>query len=464
MRFSVLITLLVTMILPGVHAAHAQAGERCFSETGFCISGPIRAYWERRGGLPVFGLPITAPMQESVEGRLLQVQWFERDRLEIQPDGQVTAGRLGAERLEQLGTPWQPGPGTPAGPGCLAFPATGHQLCGPFAAYWRANGGLERFGLPLTGAFNAELEGKTYTVQYFERRRFELHPELGPDTVLLGLLGREVLEGRSVGTALTRPEGLPTAQVLAIIDGDTVDIELAGHRERVRLIGIDTPESVAPDRPVECFAHEAAAKAAELLAGQTVFLEEDLSQDSRDRYGRLLRYLWLPDGRMANYELVAQGYAFEYTYAQPYRYQPQFKAAEAQARAAGSGLWSPATCGGQVRPGTPTAPPLGSSAGFPGCALDPGPGVAPETPVRIVGVDKRTETVTLRNVSAAPVDLSGWRLCSIRGGQEHPIGGTLAPGETRSFPGPDGNIWNNSQSDPGALYDAQGNLVSYWAD
>ncbi|NWF79853.1 MAG: thermonuclease family protein [Chloroflexi bacterium] len=267
-----------------------------------------------------------------------------------------------------------------------------------------------------------------------------------------------------MGTALARPGGLPTAQVLAIIDGDTVDIELAGRRERVRLIGIDTPESVAPDRPVECFAHEAAAKAAELLAGQTVFLEEDLSQDSRDRYGRLLRYLWLPDGRMANYELVAQGYAFEYTFAQPYRYQAQFKAAETQARAPGRGLWSPATCGGQVRPGTPTAPPLGGSAGFPGCAVDPGPGVAPETPLRIVGVDKRAETVTLRNMSTAPVDLSGWRMCSIRGGQEHPIGGTLAPDETRSFPGPDGNIWNNSQSDPGALYDAQGNLVSYWAD
>jgi hypothetical protein len=129
---------------------------------------------------------------ELVEGQPLQAQWFERDRLEIQADGRVTAGRLGVERLAQMGTPWQPGPNSPAGPGCTAFPETGQQVCGAFAAYWRANGGLERFGLPVTGEFTAELEGQQYTVQYFERRRFELHPEIGPNAVLLGLLGSEV--------------------------------------------------------------------------------------------------------------------------------------------------------------------------------------------------------------------------------------------------------------------------------
>lgn len=357
-----IVALMMLSVASCAVAYSAQGNERCFPETGFCISGPICAYWERYGGLAVFGFPITAQSQERVEGRSLQVQWFERDRLEIQPDGRVTAGRLGAERLEQLGTPWQPGAGGAAGPSCASFAETGHQVCGAFLRYWRANGGLERFGLPLTGEFTAELEGRPFTVQYFERRRFELHPEIGPDTVLLGLLGREVLQARGAAAGLTRPEGLPTGQVVNVVDGDTVDVRVNGQVERVRLIGIDTPESVDPRQTVECFGREAAAKAAELLAGQTVLLEADGSQADRDRFGRLLRYLWLPDGRMANYELIDQGYAFEYTFAVPYRYQAQFKAAEARARAEGRGLWSPATCNGQRNPEAsppPTSPPLG---------------------------------------------------------------------------------------------------------
>jgi hypothetical protein len=180
---------LLLLLLVAVAPATAQSDQRCFSETGQCISGPIRSYWERNGGLAVFGFPITAQAEETVEGRRLQVQWFERDRLEIQADGRVTAGRLGVEYLELLGMPWQQGPGVSAGPGCTAFPETGHQICGAFAAYWQANGGLERFGLPVTGEFSTELEGRPYTVQYFERRRFELH--VG-NQVLLGLLGRDV--------------------------------------------------------------------------------------------------------------------------------------------------------------------------------------------------------------------------------------------------------------------------------
>jgi len=205
-RSAVVIALLATLALfLLITPAAAQTSERCFPETGFCISGSIRTYWERNGGLAVFGFPITTQSQETVEGRPLQVQWFERDRLEIQADGAVTAGRLGAERLEQLGTPWAPGANAPAGPGCAVFTETGHQVCGPFLTYWRASGGLERFGLPLSGEFTTELEGKPYTVQYFERRRFELHPEVSPNTVLLGLLGREVFSARQNVTPTPQP-------------------------------------------------------------------------------------------------------------------------------------------------------------------------------------------------------------------------------------------------------------------
>jgi hypothetical protein len=193
-------------------AAQAQ-DSRCFPETGQCISGPIRAYWERNGGLPIFGFPIAAQRQETVEGRSLQVQWFERDRIEIQADGSVTTGRLGVDRLAQLGAPWQQGPGLPAGNGCLAFRETGHQVCGAFARFWQQNGGINRLGLPISGEFQTQIEGQTLTVQYFERRRFELH---GGNQVLLGLLGREVLNGGGQGGPADPCAGIPAATYAAI--------------------------------------------------------------------------------------------------------------------------------------------------------------------------------------------------------------------------------------------------------
>jgi hypothetical protein len=200
--FSMLMLALVTLsMLPAT--AQAQAGERCFAETGLCISGPIRAYWERNGGLAVFGYPITVQRTETVEGRTLQVQWFERDRLEIQANGQITAGRLGARLLELDGRTWQPGASIPPGPNtgsggrdCRLFSETGHYVCGVLRSYWERNGGLERFGFPITGEIQEIIEGRVLWVQYFERRRMEIHPEFAntPFEVLLGLLGRTVLE------------------------------------------------------------------------------------------------------------------------------------------------------------------------------------------------------------------------------------------------------------------------------
>jgi hypothetical protein len=181
---------------------YAQEQERCFTETGFCISGQIRAFWEQNGGLPVFGYPITEQRVETVEGRTIPVQWFERDRLEIQTNGSVTAGRLGAQLLEQRGTPWQSFPKAQQAPAnCTYFAETGHSLCEPFLSYWRTNGGLDRFGFAITEPMEETLGDWTGTVQYFERRRMEHHPENAgtPYEVLLGLLGREALAGSSSG-------------------------------------------------------------------------------------------------------------------------------------------------------------------------------------------------------------------------------------------------------------------------
>jgi HKD family nuclease len=113
----------------------------------------------------------------------------------------------------------------------------------------------------------------------------------------------------------------------------------------------------------------------------------------------------------------------------------------------------------------PTPTPAPGAPSFDNCQSAPDPATAPEWPVRIVAVDKAAETATLRNVSGANVDLSGWVLCSITGSQRHPgIGGVLAPGETKLFPNTGGAIWNNSSPDPAALYDAAGRAISYLAD
>lgn len=109
---------------------------------------------------------------------------------------------------------------------------------------------------------------------------------------------------------------------------------------------------------------------------------------------------------------------------------------------------------------TPTLPP----PSFVDCSQVASPSSAPNYPVRIVGINKNLETVTLRNLTNAVIDLTGWRMCSVTGGQLHPIGPRLQPGETLIFSGPAGSIWNNSSSDPGALWNPNNQLVSYFPD
>jgi len=143
-----------------------------------------------------------------------------------------------------------------------------------------------------------------------------------------------------------------------VVDGDTIKAIVFGKVETIRLIGIDTPESVHPSEPVACFGPNA-SQAARVLRGRLVMLEADPSQGDRDRYGRLLRYVFL-DGRNFNRYLIAEGFAHEYTYDGPYKYQAEFKAAERQARATGKGLWSscPAETPSAPAPSSPSAAPL----------------------------------------------------------------------------------------------------------
>jgi hypothetical protein len=178
-------------------AASPGEGAAYFKETGFFVTGAFLNYWNGRGGLALFGYPISDRIVETdaATGEKYLAQYFERARFEQHGATAelVVLGRLGA-----LVRPAEP----PAAPlaGSKFFAETGHNLSGAFLAFWEKRGGLDLFGYPITEALSETdaASGKTYTVQYFERNRFELHPEFAgtQNEVLLGQLGRQVLDAR----------------------------------------------------------------------------------------------------------------------------------------------------------------------------------------------------------------------------------------------------------------------------
>jgi micrococcal nuclease len=155
-----------------------------------------------------------------------------------------------------------------------------------------------------------------------------------------------------------RPAGPPgTGKVVRVVDGDTVVVDAAGTTGPVRLIGIDTPETVAPNRPVECYGPEASARLKSLLpAGTSVRLWRDV--EPRDRYGRLLAYVQRSsDGLFVNAEQVRAGAAIAKAYPPNTTFLADLEAVQSQARAAHRGLW--ATCGGADTPARGPAEPGG---------------------------------------------------------------------------------------------------------
>ena len=151
----------------------------------------------------------------------------------------------------------------------------------------------------------------------------------------------------SPSASVVSPTG-EQAQVTRVVDGDTIEVQIAGATYRVRYIGIDTPETVDPRRPVGCFGREASERNRQLVAGKTVGLEKDVSET--DKYDRLLRYVWL-DGEMVNAILVREGYAMASTYPPDVKYQELFLGLQGEARDAGLGLWGPACIPTPVAPG-----------------------------------------------------------------------------------------------------------------
>jgi len=177
-----------------------QAGVQYFAPTGHTLRGPILAYWQRYGGLTQFGYPITEQFVEAGPTAHLPytVQYFQRTRFELHPESrdpnfQVLLGRLGVE----FHTP-EPAVSAQANPVSHYFQETGHNVGPLFYTYWAGHGGVFVNGFPISEAKPEvnPIDGHTYTVQYFERARFEAHPEAAgtPYEVQLGLLGTQLAQ------------------------------------------------------------------------------------------------------------------------------------------------------------------------------------------------------------------------------------------------------------------------------
>ena len=142
------------------------------------------------------------------------------------------------------------------------------------------------------------------------------------------------------GSAETAPGTLHGPYpVVRAVDGDTIRVNRNGEEIVIRFIGLDTPETVAPDRPVECYGPEASARTKELVEGGQVWLEYDEASGLTDKYDRTLAFVWLDQQTMLNELLIAEGYAEEVTYTDGYAHQREFHAAERAAQSAGAGLW-----------------------------------------------------------------------------------------------------------------------------
>ena len=186
-----------------VYIVHAAVGGsegftgagQLFPETGKAVRGPFLSYWQSHGGLAINGLPISDEMTQTLEdGKPYKVQYFERVRLEWHPENADARYRV---LLGQFGRRLRSGdPAVAPLAGQRFFAETGHNLGGTFRAYWEAHGGLAQFGYPFSEEIEERLEdGNIYRVQYFERARFEWHPENPPEyQLLLGQFGRRIYE------------------------------------------------------------------------------------------------------------------------------------------------------------------------------------------------------------------------------------------------------------------------------
>jgi 5'-nucleotidase len=201
------------IVLGGVPQAQAQTGELCFNQPGVtaCVAPEFRAYWERNGGLSVFGYPLEASKQEQTPEGTFTVQYFERQRLELHPQNpdpyKILIGRANDEVLSREGRNWREFPtGDVSGGDGVRFAETGHRVDGAFLRQWRSQGldlgdrgvsyreSLALWGLPLSPVREEQnIDGDTVLTQHFERARMELHTINGRSQILLTRLGASLV-------------------------------------------------------------------------------------------------------------------------------------------------------------------------------------------------------------------------------------------------------------------------------
>lgn len=236
-RVFVPLTLVLSMVFmsTSVHAQSTAVPNRVyFPQTGHYLSYGFLDYWRHYGDLAQFGYPLTEEFTDPNTG--YTEQYFERAVFEWHPDApsgwQIQLRRLGAEAV--AGREKDPAflPIYSAGPGCEYFSQTRHQICGHFLSYWESNGALPIYGYPLSEAF---VEGN-YTVQYFERARFEWHPQNQgtPYAVLLGLLGSDAATHDGVDTApLAASPGVPDYSPELFTGGKlSYDVAISFHAQQ----------------------------------------------------------------------------------------------------------------------------------------------------------------------------------------------------------------------------------------
>ena len=259
-----------------------------------------------------------------------------------------------------------------------------------------------------------------------------------------------------------QPDDYDEAKVIKNVDGDTLTVTLDGWSETIRMIGVDTPETVHPSKPVEVFGKEASNFTKAMCpVGATVYLTYDW--DPRDKYNRLLAYIWYKVGNtwvLHNLNLIANGYGNAYTsYAFREDYMVTFRNAEAYARVNGLGLWGESEETAQVNPETYREQNNRIKTS--------------DASVIISNVEYRgsDEYVELKNTGRTPVSLDGWRILSVRGEQVYHLSDfILQPGGTISIhSGKDAIeiVWtyayiHNNRGDAVSVFDSSGDLVDYF--
>lgn len=216
---------------------------------------------------------------------------------------------------------------------------------------------------------------------------------------------------KEITTAALNSGVADMVKVVRVVDGDTINVEINGKTEPVRYIGIDTPETVDPRKPVQCFGVEASKKNKELVEGKMVRLEKDITD--RDKYNRLLRYIWLGD-TLINQELVAQGFAKSYSYPPDIKYQDKFVAAEKRAREDKLGLWT--ACASVATPTTTIPSPAAqTSASNSSCTIKGNISASGEKIYHLQGCGSYLKTVIDESrgerwfCSEAEAQSAGWR-------------------------------------------------------